>query len=161
MKSSACINLSPTARTKQLNERMSPNLRSGLPRGAYCSLLPPGLSSYSHTKVHPDSTFLTCGTGRSLARWMRLVLIIWPPLARQPRFWIAVTAGLAIQVLTEQAWLRRGKWWGMSPRTFPGLGLLVWGVAYSLLWLRSRRRAFRRAEIIRLLTHRHSTLLGF
>jgi hypothetical protein len=87
--------------------------------------------------------YLWDGPVFSALAWMSLVLVIWPPLARQPRFWIALTAGLAVQVLTEQAWLRRGKSWWISPRTFPGLGLLVWGVAYSLLWLRSRRRAFR------------------
>ena len=87
--------------------------------------------------------YLWDGPVFSALAWMSLVLVIWPPLARQPRFWMAVTVGLAVQVLTEQAWLRRGKSWWISPRTFSGLGLLVWGVAYSLLWLRSRRRAFR------------------
>jgi hypothetical protein len=86
----------------------------------------------------------------SAPAWMSLVLVIWPPLARQSRFWIAVTVGLAVQVLTEQVWLRRGRsWWDkLSPRTFPGLGLLVWGVAYSLLWLRARKRAFRNDTIV-------------
>src|SRR5689334_14425747 len=87
--------------------------------------------------------YLWDGPVFSALAWTSLVLVSWPPLAKQPRFWIALTVGLAVQILTEQAWLRRGRPWWISPRTFAGLGLLVWGIAYSFLWLRSRRRAFR------------------
>src|SRR5206468_9740558 len=52
----------------------------------------------------------------SALAWVSLVLVIWPPLARQPRFWIALTVGLAVQVLTEQVWLRRGRSWWISTR---------------------------------------------
>jgi hypothetical protein len=132
-------NLSPVKEFRQTSLRFTPGRLLFFVAAwlvvllAYEGLIPP--------RFHLP--YLWDGPVFSALAWMSLVLVIWPPLARQPRFWIAVTVGLAVQVLAEQAWLRRGKSWWISPRTFPGLGLLVWGVAYSFLWLRSRRRAFR------------------
>lgn len=66
--------------------------------------------------------------------WSSILLLVWPPLWKQLRFWIALGAGITVQVWTMEEWLRGGfSTWGTG-RNSGFLGILVWAVCYWLLW---------------------------
>jgi hypothetical protein len=79
--------------------------------------------------------------------WSGVLLLMWPPLWRQARFWTAVAIGAVVQVWTMEEWLRRGHSAWATGRNFGTLGMAVWAASYWVLWRISELRRSSRNDI--------------
>jgi hypothetical protein len=66
--------------------------------------------------------------------WSSLLLLLWPPLWKQLKFWIALAVAMAVQIGAMEEWLHSGHSAWATGRNFGFLGIFVCAVSYYALW---------------------------